>query len=128
MDKTKTGNFSFNYKIGLVAKLLSLLAQWVFSVLLVHIAKCTSYLVSVPHTCLLARHLLTSAATGYPLDTCMYVIYFTLRAFCANRPIAGSGHMVRNKLRWDANNEVGGPLFWSPTALLVSQCNLFDIM
>ena len=24
-----------------------------------------------------------------------------------NRPLAGSGHMVRNKLRWDANNAVG---------------------
>ena len=23
------------------------------------------------------------------------------------RPFARSGHMVRNKLRWDANNEVG---------------------
>ena len=26
-----------------------------------------------------------------------------------NRPFAGSGHMVRNKLHWDANNAVGLP-------------------
>ena len=25
----------------------------------------------------------------------------------ANRPFAGSGHMVRNKLHWNANNAVG---------------------
>ena len=25
----------------------------------------------------------------------------------ANRPFAGSGHMVRNKLHWDENNAVG---------------------
>ena len=24
-----------------------------------------------------------------------------------NRPFVGSGHVVRNKLRWDANNAVG---------------------
>ena len=27
----------------------------------------------------------------------------------ANRPFAGSGHMVRNKLHWDANDAVGHP-------------------
>ena len=26
-----------------------------------------------------------------------------------NRPFAGSGHMVRNKLHWDANDAVGLP-------------------
>ena len=49
-----------------------------------------------------------------------------------NRPFAGSGHMVRNKLRWDANNAVGLPkrrnshqssptflCFESPTALFI---------
>ena len=50
-----------------------------------------------------------------------------------NRPFAGSGHMVRNKLCWDANNAVGLPkqrksyqfsptflCFESPTALFPS--------
>ena len=58
-----------------------------------------------------------------------------------NRPFAGSGHMVRNKLHWDANNAVGLPkqrnsyqssptflCFESPTALFASQCNLFLTM
>ena len=27
--------------------------------------------------------------------------------FATNRPFAGSGHMVRNKLHWDANDAVG---------------------
>ena len=56
----------------------------------------------------------------------------------SNRPFAGSGHMVHNKLHWDANNAVGLPkqrksyqssptfvCFESPTALFASQCNLF---
>ena len=59
----------------------------------------------------------------------------------ANRPFAGSGHMVRNKLHWDANNAVGLSkqrkvgldwyeflCFESPTALFVSQCNIFRTM
>ena len=29
--------------------------------------------------------------------------------FRLNRPFAGSGHMVRNKLHWDANDAVGLP-------------------
>ena len=29
--------------------------------------------------------------------------------FKRNRPFAGSGHMIRNKLRWDANDAVGLP-------------------
>ena len=58
-----------------------------------------------------------------------------------NRPFAGSSHMVRNKLRWDANNAVGLPkqrnsyqssptflCFESPTALFASQHNLFRTM
>ena len=56
---------------------------------------------------------------------------------CNNRPFAGSGHMVRNKLRWDANDAVGLPnqrkvgldwyeflCFGSPTASFASQRNL----
>ena len=55
-----------------------------------------------------------------------------------NRPFAGSGHMVRNKLRWDANDAAGLPkqrkvgldwyeflCFGSPTASFASQRNLF---
>ena len=58
-----------------------------------------------------------------------------------NRPFAGSGHMVRNKLRLDANDAVGLPkqrkvgldwyeflCFGSPTASFASQRNLFRIM
>ena len=58
-----------------------------------------------------------------------------------NRPFAGSGHMVRNKLHWDANDAVGLPkqrnvgldwyeflCFGSPTASFASQCNLFRTM
>ena len=58
-----------------------------------------------------------------------------------NRPFAGSGHMVRNKLRWDANDTVGLPkqrkvgldwyeflCFGSPTASFASQRNLFRTM
>ena len=53
---------------------------------------------------------------------------------------AGSGHMVRNKLCWDANNAVGLSKKWqvgmdwkdfffgSPTVLLTSQHNLFRTM
>ena len=59
----------------------------------------------------------------------------------ANRPFAGSGHMVGNKLHWDANNAVGlskqrnfyqsSPTFLcfgSPTTSFASQCNLFCTM
>ena len=59
----------------------------------------------------------------------------------SNRPFARSGHMVRNKLCWEANNAVGLPkqrkvgLDWyeflwfeSPTALFASQHNLFRTM
>ena len=58
-----------------------------------------------------------------------------------NRPFAGSGHMVQNKLHWDANDAVGLPqqrnsyqssptslCFESPTASFASQCNLFRTM
>ena len=58
-----------------------------------------------------------------------------------NRPFAGSGHMVRNKLRWDANDAVGLSkqrkvgldwyeflCFGSPTASFASQRNLFRTM
>ena len=58
-----------------------------------------------------------------------------------NRPFAGSSHMVRNKLHWDANDAVGlskqrnsyqsSPTFLcfeSPTASFASQCNLFRTM
>ena len=58
-----------------------------------------------------------------------------------NRPFAGSGHMVRNKLHWDANEAVGLSkqrnsyqssvtflCFESPTASFASQCNLFRTM
>ena len=58
-----------------------------------------------------------------------------------NRPFAGSGHMVRNKLHWDANDAVGlskqrkyyqssvtSLCFESPTALFASQLNLFRTM
>ena len=64
-------------------------------------------------------------------------LYYTWR----NRLFAGSGHMVRNKLNWDANNAVGLPkqrnsyqssptilCFESPSALFASQCNLFRTM
>ena len=56
-------------------------------------------------------------------------------------PFAGSGHMVRNKLHWDANDAVGLPkqrnsyqssptflCFGTPTASFASQCNLFRTM
>ena len=58
-----------------------------------------------------------------------------------NRPFAGSGHMVRNKLRWDANDAVGLPkqrkvgldwyeflCFGRPTASFASQRDLFRTM
>ena len=58
-----------------------------------------------------------------------------------NRPFAGSSHMVRNKLHWDANDAVGLPkqknsyqssatilCFESPTASFASQCNLLRTM
>ena len=58
-----------------------------------------------------------------------------------NRSFARSGHMVRNKLNWDANNAVGLPkhrnscqssatflCFESSTALFASQHNLFRTM
>ena len=69
---------------------------------------------------------------------CFYLDCFT----DSNRPYAPSGHMVRNKLCWDANNAVGLPArkgncyyssptllcFESPTALSASQHNLFRTM
>ena len=55
-----------------------------------------------------------------------------------NRLFEGSGHMVRNKLHWDANNAVELPkqrnsynssqtflCFGSPVTSFASQCNLF---
>ena len=58
-----------------------------------------------------------------------------------NRPFAGSTHIIRNKLHWDANDAVGLSLqrnsyqssvtflcFESPTASFASQCNLFRTM
>ena len=66
-------------------------------------------------------------------DKTLYSLY--------NRPFAGSGHMVRNKLCLDANNTVGLSkqrkvgldwyeflCFGSRTALFASQCNLFCTM
>ena len=68
------------------------------------------------------------------------VVVHVLRTM-ENRPFAGYGHMVRKKLRWDANNAGGlwkqrnsyqsSPTFLcfeSPTALFASQCNLFRTM
>ena len=70
-----------------------------------------------------------------PLAECVY------QENTFNRPFAGSGHMVRNKLHWDANDAVGLPkqrnvgldcyeflCFGSPTASFASQCNLFRTM
>ena len=61
--------------------------------------------------------------------------------YSSNRPFAGSGHMVLNKLHWDANDAVELPkqrnsyqssptflCFESPTASFASQCNLFRTM
>ena len=58
-----------------------------------------------------------------------------------NWPFAGSGHMVKNELHWDANDAVGLPkqrnsyqssptslCFESPTASFASQCNLIRTM
>ena len=58
-----------------------------------------------------------------------------------NRPFTHFGHMVGNKLRWEANNAVGLPkqrnsyqssptflCFESPTGLFASQHNLFRTM
>ena len=50
-----------------------------------------------------------------------------------NKPFAGSGHMVRNKLCWDANNVVGLSKQRNshprvPNALFASQHNLFRTM
>ena len=55
-----------------------------------------------------------------------------------NRPLAGSGHMVRKILHWDANDAVGLSKQWnyyqssvtflcfeSPDGSFASQCNLF---
>ena len=69
------------------------------------------------------------------------ITMFKLAGSKSNRPFAGSGHMVRNKLRWDANDAVGLPkqrkvgldwyeflCFGSPTASFASQCNLFCTM
>ena len=66
-------------------------------------------------------------------NVCLFEFY--------NRPFAGSSHMVRNKLHWDANDAVGlskqrnsyqsSPTFLcfeSPTASFASQCNLFRTM
>ena len=36
-------------------------------------------------------------------------IKYINKAILANRPFAGSGHMVWNKLHWDANDAVGLP-------------------
>ena len=70
----------------------------------------------------------------------LVIIRFRVQ-FRINRPFAGSSHMVRNKLHWDANNAVGLPKqrnsyqssatflgFESPTASFASQCNLFRSM
>lgn len=64
-----------------------------------------------------------------------------LVACFTNRPFAGSGHMVRNKLHWDASYAVGlskqrnsdqsSPTFLcfeSPIVQLASQCYLFCTM
>ena len=72
--------------------------------------------------------------------SCYYKKYAEAQMF-RNRPFVGSGHMVRNKLHWDANDAVGLPkqknsyqssatflCFGSPTASFASQCNLFRTM
>ena len=58
--------------------------------------------------------------------------------YARNRPFAGSGQMVRNKLRWDANNAVGlskqknsyqsSPTFLCFESSTASQRNLFRTM
>ena len=83
--------------------------------------------------------------TSHPhcqFPNCQPVTFF---GFCSqetlNRPFAGSGQMVRNKLHWDANDTVGLPkqknsyqssptflCFESPTVSFASQCNLFCTM
>ena len=70
-----------------------------------------------------------------------YLQYGMIHERQCNRPFAGSSHMVRNKLHWDANDAVGlskqrnsyqsSPTFLcfeSPTASFASQCNLFRTM
>ena len=72
-----------------------------------------------------------------------FVNCFTLRInnLGENRPFTRSGHMVRNKLHWDASYAVGLPkqrnsyqssptflCFGSPSAYFASQCNLFRTM
>ena len=89
----------------------------------------------------LYSHMLENNAwlVGKSLHTRMYTKLGNTRE--PNRPFAGSGHMVRNKLHWDANNAVGLSkqrnsyqpsstflCFESPTALFPSQCNSFRTM
>ena len=70
-----------------------------------------------------------------------HISFNDMKSRLSNRPFAGSGHMVRNKLHWDANDAVGlskqrnsyqsSPTFLcfeSPTASFASQCNLFRTM
>ena len=40
---------------------------------------------------------------------CLITVKSSTKIERFNRPFAGSGHMVRNKLRWDANDAVGLP-------------------
>ena len=69
------------------------------------------------------------------------IFKFCIYLLLHNKPFAGSGHMVQNKLHWDANDAVGLPkqrnsyqssptflCFESPTASFASQCNLFHSM
>ena len=78
---------------------------------------------------------------GGPLSLSILLGVPYVAKMCFNRPFAGSGHMVRNKLCWDANDAVGLPkqrkvgldwyeflCFGSPTASFASQRNLFRTM
>ena len=73
--------------------------------------------------------------------SCVEFISVNFLGRAKNTPFAGSGHMVRNKLHWDANDAVGLSkqkkvgldwyeflCFGSPTASFASQCNLFRTM
>ena len=65
-----------------------------------------------------------------------HISFNDMKSRLSNRPFAGSGHMVRNKLHWDANDAVGlskqrnsyqsSPTFLcfeSPIASFASQCD-----
>ena len=89
---------------------------------------------------LLIRPLLNSFILSSSITTSIATERYALTD-SNNRPFAGSGHMVRNKLRWDANEAVELPkqrkvgldwydflCFGSPTVSFASQRNLFRTM